>query len=76
MFGAPGTGVHAHRLFGVAIVDVVATLVVACLVARFAFRFPWASVGTLCTVLAAFALGVVAHRVFCVRTRVDRLLFK
>lgn len=75
MFGKPGEGVHAYRLFGVAIVDVVMTLAIALLVARFALRWPIASWRTLALVAAFFALGVVAHRVFCVRTAVDRALF-
>ena len=66
--GSPGEGVHVHVL-GVAAFDVAGTLLAAWLLAR-AFRQPfWA------WALGLFALGVLAHRLFCVRTTVDRLLF-
>lgn len=66
---------HAARMFGVAVNDVMATLIVAAAVALAFHRksfvkyfFAWS--------VALFALGVAAHRLFCVRTRVDRLLFR
>ena len=66
--GRPGQGVHFHVL-GVAIIDVAATLTVAWLLSR-GLRQPfWA------WALGLAALGVAAHRLFCVHTTVDRLLF-
>jgi hypothetical protein len=65
MFGKPGEGLHAYRLGGVAIVDVVMTLVAAYLLAR------WRGWGVLPTTAGLFLAGVIAHRVFCVRTAVD-----
>ena len=75
VFGRPGEGVHALRLFDVAVVDVVMTLIVAILIARFALGWPVASWKTMALFAAFLALGVIAHRAFCVRTRVDRALF-
>lgn len=75
VFGRPGEGVHSVRLFGVAVVDVALTLLVALAIARFALGWPLASWRTAALVAGAFATGVLAHRAFCVRTRVDRLLF-
>jgi hypothetical protein len=69
MFGEPGTGVHRHRFLGLAIVDVLQTVLGACIVA---YLFDW-PVGW--TVLAAFVLAIVVHRMFCVRTTIDKLLF-
>ena len=69
LFGRPREGAHAYRLFDVAIVDVVATIVVAFIIARvFGFVF-WKSLVTL------FLLGIISHRVFCVETTVDKLIF-
>jgi hypothetical protein len=69
LFGRPREGAHAYRLFDVAVVDVVATIVVAFIIARvFGFVF-WKSL------VALFLLGIISHRVFCVETTVDKLIF-
>lgn len=65
----PQKGAHAYRLFGVAIVDVVLTVVVGYLVAIY---FEWPPIWT---IFGFFLLGVFFHRLFCVRTTVDKLLF-
>lgn len=69
LFGRPREGAHAYRLFDVAVVDVVATIVVAFIIARvFGFVF-WKSL------VALFLLGIISHRVFCVETTLDKLIF-
>ena len=74
MFGAPGTGVHRFRFLDVAIVDVLAVLLMAWIVCKYVLlRF---TVSTYCCVAGAmFLTGVIAHRIFCVRTTVDKFLF-
>jgi len=71
ILGAPGVGVHAPRLFGLARNDLLATLAAAVALTW------WAPVHTRAapavqTVLLVFAglwaLGWVAHMLFCVRT--------
>lgn len=70
IFGAPKEGVHKHRLFGVAVVDVGCTILMAALLAwLFSWRFD-------ITLLVLFLLGIALHRLFCVRTTVDHLLFR
>ena len=67
--GVPGKGVHSLRLGGFAIADVIMTLVGAYVIARWArASFAWTAVGL-------FLLGIILHRLFCVRTTIDRLLF-
>lgn len=68
--GKPGVGVHAHRIAGVAAVDLALTVVVAALAA---WWFDW-SFGY--TFIGLFLAGVAAHRAFCVRTTVDQWLFE
>ena len=69
IFGRPREGAHAYRIFNVAVVDVIATVVVAFLIARaFGFVF-WKSLVVL------FLIGIILHRMFCVRTTVDKLVF-
>jgi uncharacterized membrane protein len=69
ILGKPESGIHKYRLFGIAIVDVVFTIIGAYLIAIF-FKFP-----ILYTVIGLFILGIIAHRLFCVRTTIDKLLF-
>lgn len=67
--GVPGQGLHAYRFMGIAIVDLALTIVAAILIARFVgWPFGYVLMGLL-------VLGVALHRLFCVRTTVDRFLF-
>ena len=66
--GIPGQGFHTHFL-GIAILDVIGTIVIAELLSYF---FGW---NILLTLSAAFLTGIVLHRMFCVRTTIDKLLF-
>jgi hypothetical protein len=69
LFGEPGTGVHKYRLFNLAIVDVVMTIVGAFLISWwFQWNF-WKVLGIL------FLTGIAMHHLFCVRTTIDKLLF-
>lgn len=67
--GEPNKGIHSYRLFGVAIVDVAMTLIAAFIISKiWKFSFFYTS-------LFLFTLGIVLHRLFCVRTTIDKLLF-
>ena len=69
IFGVPKQGVHRYRIYDIAIVDVVATIVVALLLG---YVMKWNIAITIC---AMFLLGIVMHRMFCVRTTLDKWLF-
>jgi hypothetical protein len=69
MLGEPNKGIHSYRLFGVAIADVGMTLIGAWLISYF-FKYSFVN-----TSITLFILGIILHRVFCVRTTVDKLLF-
>lgn len=67
--GIPGEGFHSYRFFNIAIGDVGLLLAVAILLTRYTqlpFRY---------ALLYSFLLGVILHRIFCVRTTLDKLLF-
>ena len=70
LFGEVARGVHAYRIADIAVVDVIATIVVALLIHYFypTYRFGY-------ILLGLFLLGIVMHRLFCVRTKIDKLLF-
>jgi hypothetical protein len=69
VLGTPGKGIHSYRLFGVAIVDVMMTIIVATLMSYF-LKYSFVT-----TLITLFILGIVLHRLFCVRTTIDKLLF-
>lgn len=77
MFGAPRTGAHAWRVGGLAAVDVIATVVGAVLLALLAAYTTKKPLGGLLLValVALFSLGIAMHRLFGVRTTVDKILF-
>ena len=69
ILGKPNTGLHSYRIFNIAIVDVLLTIIAAFLISYF-FKFNF-----LLTLCILFLVGIIAHRLFCVRTTVDKLLF-
>lgn len=69
LFGKPREGIHSWRIFDVGVIDVIVTVAFAYLISYLSgFQFLY--------VLPAFFLfGIYVHRLFCVRTTVDKLLF-
>lgn len=76
IFGQPNTGLHAFRIFDVAIIDVVATIVSAYLIYWIINTKFEMQVNYFWYLLALFVMGVLFHRLFCVRTTIDKLLFR
>ena len=71
IIGKPGTGIHSYRLMDVSVVDVLVTVLGAYLLhLRFFPSRPFWLI-----LLVVFLVGIVAHRLFCVRTTVDKWLF-
>ena len=69
MFGAPNTGAHKYRFLNIAIVDVLATVIVAYILSWiFKTNFFY-------TLITFFIIGIFAHRLFCVRTTIDKVIF-
>jgi len=70
VLGKPGQGAHSYRFCNIAIIDVVLTFALAKVIELQSkdINFKQASI-------ISFALGIISHRVFCVKTTVDKLLF-
>jgi hypothetical protein len=69
IFGKVAQGVHSYRIANIAIIDVILTILGAYLIHRMSgIYFSYALIGL-------FLLGIVLHRLFCVRTTVDRIIF-
>ena len=70
LFGKPNTGLHSFRIFNIAIVDLSLTIFAAYLFSiLFKFSFLYSFIGL-------FILGIILHRLFCVKTTIDKLIFE
>jgi hypothetical protein len=69
ILGEPDKGIHSYRFMGVAIADVILTFIGAFLISYFnKFSFIY-------TLICLFLLGIILHKIFCVRTTIDKILF-
>ena len=78
--GEPGKGIHSIRLFNIAVVDVLLTIILALVFALF-FKYAIKLEATftiifIINLVSLFILGIILHKIFCVRTTIDKLLFK
>jgi hypothetical protein len=67
--GEPNKGIHSYRFRGLAVADVTLTIIGAYLLSRM-LNTPY-----LFTLLAFFVAGIILHRLFCVSTTIDKILF-
>lgn len=68
-FGKIGTGIHSYRVFDVAILDFGVTAIVAYLISLLTgIKFVYSFIGL-------FITGIFVHKLFCVRTTVDKWVF-
>jgi hypothetical protein len=72
MFGKPNEGIHKYRIMNIAIIDVLATILLAKAIQY--YIIPQQDIWLI--LLICFILGIIMHRVFCVRTTIDKLLFR
>jgi len=68
ILGAPGTGVHSYRLFGVAIVDVIMTFILAWVLNLFI------KTNYFVVLIFCFCLGIILHKLFCVETTIGKIV--
>jgi uncharacterized membrane protein len=69
IFGKPGEGNHSYRLFNIAIIDLILTLIGGYLISYY-YNY-----SLLIVLIIIFLIAIILHRLFCVRTTIDRLLF-
>ena len=69
--GKPREGSHKLRdpIFDTAVIDVVFTLFAGCLISKY-FNY-----SLIIILFILFIISIIAHRAFCVRTKVDKFLF-
>jgi hypothetical protein len=69
ILGEPGKGIHKYRIFNIAIVDVLLTVLLALFISYIIKTNFWI------TLLVVFLIGIITHRIFCVKTTIDKTLF-
>jgi hypothetical protein len=70
IFGKPKQGVHSLRLFDIAIIDLLMTLLLAYIISIYFNK------NFFIVLFVLFISGIILHRLFCVRTTIDKILFK
>lgn len=81
LFGKPGEGGHSYRIgvgkYNFAIIDILATILGAWIIHYFILgKLMGIHYISIWWILAGlFVLGIILHRLFCVRTTLDKILF-
>ena len=70
LFGKPNESVHKYRILDIAIVDLILTIGAAYLISQYYKK----DFKLILTIL--ILLGIIMHRLFCVKTTIDKLLFR
>ncbi len=69
IFGKENEGIHQYRFLNLAIADVLGTIIIAVIIAKlFHTNF-------LLILLILFLAGIILHRVFCVNTTINKIIF-
>ena len=69
IFGKPNEGVHSVRFMGIAIIDFILTVLLALIISYLFSENFW----TILIIL--ILLGIILHRLFCVKTVIDMVIF-
>ena len=71
IFGKPNTGLHKYRILDIAMIDVIFTI----LLRKFIQYYFLPDNKIYFILFFCFLAGIIIHRIFCVRTTIDKLLF-
>jgi polyferredoxin len=77
IFGKPNEGVHSKRLLDIAIVDMGATLGIAAIISAITSYYLKENFFKVFIILfiILFLIGIIFHRLFCVDTTINKLIF-
>jgi len=76
IFGELNKGIHSIRLFNIAIFDILSTIIGGILIQIFLLQICHIYIELIIILILLFVIGILMHRLFCVRTTIDKLLFK
>ena len=69
ILGEPNNGIHSYKIFNIAVVDLLLTIFISLLISYF-FKYNFIII-----LIIMLISGVIFHRIFCVKTTVDKWLF-
>ena len=69
LFGKPNEGLRKYRIFDIAIMDTLIVIIIGIFISVFTRINVWI------VLFILFISGIIVHRMFCVRTGIDKLLF-
>ena len=72
IFGDPNKGFHSSRLFGLASNDLIATIILTILII---FFYKQNITNAIKTILMMFLFVISIHRIFCVNTALNIMIF-
>jgi len=79
IFGEPNKGIHSYRLFDLAVIDVFFTFILIAIIYMIYMGINihndinYQVLGII--TIGTFGIGIISHRLFCVRTTIGKLLF-
>lgn len=68
IFGKPEEGVHSIRIFNIAIIDIILTILGAFIISKVC------SMNFMLTLILFFIIGEILHLVFCVETQFIKII--
>ena len=75
IFGKPGDGFHSYRLFNIAILDLLATLLIGLPILN-----GYYGISILWSIVILMVVGYIFHKLFCVKTTfttyIDKFIFQ
>jgi len=69
IFGKEGEGVHSYRILDIAMIDVIMTIIGAYIISSYIKISYWI------VLILLFILGIILHRLFCVNTTINKIIF-
>jgi hypothetical protein len=71
ILGVPSKGIHSYRFFNIAVADVILTFLGAYFIKLLIFK----QCSYWIILFLFFILGIILHKLFCVQTTIDKLIF-
>ena len=77
VFGKPNEGAHKERFLGIASIDLFGTILISAIIS--ALLYLWTKKNAMEIFLGTFVilmlLAIISHRLFCVNTTINKLIF-
>lgn len=69
IFGKPNTGIHSIRLFNIAFIDLFMTVLAAYIISIYLHT------SFFYVLLILLLIAIIAHKLFCVETTINKIIF-